>query len=428
MTQMQAARKGIHTPEMIQVARDEKIEVKTLAKLIAEGKAVIPHNNKRNCVPTGIGKNLTTKVNANIGTSDIHCDPGEEKAKLEYCKKYGAHAVMDLSTGGDLYRIREEMLKSTDLVLGTVPIYAVAEELNRKKLDITAFEPQMLIDEIERQAEQGVDFMTLHAGITQWSVAGHIKEKRLLGIVSRGGSLLKRWMLHSKKENPLYERYDEILDICEKHDVTISLGDGFRPGAIGDATDRTQISELLVIAELVKRATERGVQVIVEGPGHVPIDQIECNVLLEKKTCNEAPFYVLGPLPTDFASGYDHITGAIGGAIAATAGADFLCYVTPAEHLCLPDLEDVRQGIIASRIAAHVADIAKGCRGSRDIDDEIAKARRDMNWKRVFALSIDPDLAKRRKNETSPDVEDRCSMCGILCAIRIDKQNEATQK
>ncbi|MDZ4181618.1 MAG: phosphomethylpyrimidine synthase ThiC, partial [Candidatus Cloacimonadaceae bacterium] len=296
--------------------------------------------------------------------------------------------------------------------------------LDQQHKDIRSFEPDMLFDEIERQAEQGVDFMTVHAGITKASLAFHLNDKRLLGIVSRGGSLLKRWMLDSGKENPLYEQYDRLLELCLKHDVTLSLGDGFRPGAISDATDRTQIAELLVLSELVQRARIAGVQVMVEGPGHVPFNQIQTNVVLAKRLCYDAPFYVLGPLPTDFASGYDHICGAIGGAVAAAAGADFLCYVTPAEHLCLPDLEDVKQGIMASRIAAHIADIAKEYPGALERDNNIAKARRDMDWERIFDLSIDPELARKRKSDSSSEVNDKCSMCGNLCAIRTDKESD----
>lgn len=422
MTQLQQATKGIATSEILTAAKDEHIEVDILMQLIKEGKVVIPHNQNRNAIPTAIGSKMTTKINANIGTSELCCEPDTEIAKLKLCKKYKTHSVMDLSTGGNLDNIRIKMLEGTDLILGTVPIYAVAVELQRKDKDITAFEPEMLFAEIEKQAEQGVDFMTVHAGINEWSLQAHQKEKRLTGIVSRGGALLKRWMLHTEKENPLYEQFDRLLNICLKHDVTLSLGDGFRPGAIGDATDSTQISELLVLSELVKRARLKGVQVMVEGPGHIPLPEIEANVLLEKKLCDEAPFYVLGPLPTDFACGYDHITGAIGGAIAASLGADFLCYVTPAEHLCLPNLEDVKQGIIASRLAAHIADIAKGNTNAIEIDNIIAKARREMDWETIFRYSIDPELARKRKSETSSEVQDQCSMCGKLCAIKTDKE------
>lgn len=423
MTQLSLAQKGHTSPEIITSAKIEKIEESELLALVASGEVVIPHNKNRNARPVAIGTRMSTKVNANIGTSNVSCEPDFELLKLQHCTKYRADSVMDLSTGGDLDRIRTLMLQNTDLILGTVPIYAVASRLEQMNLDITRFEPEMLFDEIEKQAEQGVDFMTVHAGITLWSVAAHLKMNRLLGIVSRGGSLLKRWMIHSGQENPLYAQYDRLLEICYHHDVTLSLGDGFRPGAISDATDATQISELIVLGELVARARARGVQVMVEGPGHVPFNDIVANVQLEKQLCHKAPFYVLGPLPTDFAGGYDHITGAIGGALAASAGADFLCYVTPSEHLCLPDLEDVKQGIIASRIAAHVADIAKGVPGAIEVDNTIAQARRNMDWEAVFANSVDPELARRRKSETSSDLDDQCSMCGKLCAIKIDKDN-----
>ena len=424
MTQSEAARKGIYTDELKQAAQAEGIAEQDLIRLVEQGRVVIPHNRNRKAIPIAIGSRMSTKINANIGTSGLDCQLEAEIAKLISCKSFGAHSVMDLSTGGDLDVIRKRMLSETDLIIGTVPIYAVASVLDGNNLDIRSFEPDLLFDEIERQAEQGVDFMTVHAGINRYSLAAHLKEIRLLGVVSRGGSLLKRWMLHSGKENPLYEDYDRLLKICLKHDVTLSLGDGFRPGAISDATDRTQISELLVLGELVQRARKAGVQVMVEGPGHVPINQIEANVLLEKRLCHEAPFYVLGPLPTDFASGYDHITGAIGGAIAASAGADFLCYVTPAEHLCLPNPEDVKQGIMASRIAAHIADIAKGYPGAVQIDNSIAEARRELNWQRIFELSVDPDHARARKAETSTNQTDQCSMCGNLCAIRTDRDSE----
>ncbi|MDP2174008.1 MAG: phosphomethylpyrimidine synthase ThiC [Candidatus Cloacimonadaceae bacterium] len=423
MTQLQAAQIGNLTPELFKVAEQENIDTEKLRSLVASGKVVIPHNKNRNAIPTGIGKYLSTKINANIGTSALACNMETEIAKLRLCKEFGAHSVMDLSTGGDLSAIRKIMLRETDLIFGTVPIYAVASMLQQKQQNITGFEPEMLFEEIETQAIQGVDFITVHAGINQWSLAAHQKDQRLLGIVSRGGSLLKRWMLHTKRENPLYEDFDRLLNICQKYDVTLSLGDGFRPGAISDATDNTQISELMVLGELVKRAWDMGVQVMVEGPGHVPINDIRPNVELEKKLCFDAPFYVLGPLPTDFASGYDHITGAIGGAIAASAGADFLCYVTPAEHLCLPDLDDVKQGIIASRIAAHIGDIAKEHPQARSIDDQIACARRNMDWETIFKLSVDPALARKRKEETSSDAKDHCTMCGNLCAIKTDREN-----
>lgn len=423
MTQLLSALIGNFTPELIKIAEKEQINKNVLQNLVALGQVVIPHNTNRHSEPCGIGRHLSTKVNANLGTSEMHICVDEEIAKLRCSENFGAHSIMDLSTGGDLKEIRKRFLKETKLIVGTVPIYAVAAELQSKGRDITGFEPEMLFEEIEMQAEQGVDFMTVHAGICLRSLAFERNSKRLLGIVSRGGSLLKRWMLQQNKENPLYEDYDRLLKICLKHDVTLSLGDGFRPGAISDATDRTQVSELLVLGELVQRAREAGVQVIVEGPGHVPIQDIEANVILQKKLCDNAPFYVLGPLPTDFASGYDHITGAIGGAIAGSAGADFLCYVTPAEHLCLPTIEDVKLGVISSRIAAHISDIAKDYPGTAEIDNTISQARREMDWENVFKHSVDPDYARKRKQETTKDKKDYCSMCGNLCAIKTDKQS-----
>ncbi|NLW18856.1 MAG: phosphomethylpyrimidine synthase ThiC [Candidatus Cloacimonetes bacterium] len=420
MTQYSEAIKGNLSPEMMTVAKDEGLEQEILIQKIAAGEVVIPSNRNRKSKPVGIGSGLSVKINANIGSSNLACDPDGEIVKLQLCSEFGAHAVMDLSTGGDLDAIRKRMIANTELILGTVPIYAVASKLEQQGRDILAFEPDMLFDEIELQAEQGVDFMTVHAGINRWSLAAHQKDSRLLGIVSRGGSLLKRWMLHAKAENPLYEQFDRLLSICQKHDVTLSLGDGFRPGAISDASDATQLAELIVLGELVSRCRDAGVQVMVEGPGHVPYRDIEANVRLQKRLCDNAPFYVLGPLPTDFASGYDHITAAIGGALAGSAGADFLCYVTPAEHLCLPDWDDVKQGIIASRIAAHIADLARGCPKALQIDDAISTARRRMDWETIFDLSVDPSLARKRKSETSGELSDQCSMCGKLCAIKND--------
>ncbi|PKN74985.1 MAG: phosphomethylpyrimidine synthase [Candidatus Cloacimonetes bacterium HGW-Cloacimonetes-2] len=423
MTQYSEAKIGNLSPQMMQVAQREGIAEDILVKKIAAGEVVIPANRNRKSRPVGIGSSMSVKINANIGSSNLDCDPEAELDKLQLCAHYGAHAVMDLSTGGDLDAIRKRMLANTELILGTVPIYAVASKLEQQGKDILAFEADLLFDEIELQAQQGVDFMTVHAGINRWSLAAHQRDTRLLGIVSRGGSLLKRWMLHRNQENPLYEQFDRLLRICQEHDVTLSLGDGFRPGAISDASDATQIAELIVLGELVSRCRDAGVQVMVEGPGHVPFRDIDANMRLQKRLCDNAPFYVLGPLPTDFASGYDHITAAIGGALAASAGADFLCYVTPAEHLCLPTLDDVKQGIIASRIAAHIGDLARGCPGAAGIDDAISHARRKMDWETIYSLSVDPELARRRKSETSGELSDQCSMCGKLCAIKNDLKN-----
>jgi phosphomethylpyrimidine synthase len=424
MTQLSQAQKGIITEEMRRVAKHEKIDPESLRDLISRGKVVIPSNTSGHAKAIGIGKGMSVKINANIGCSDMGSSLDDELMKLDICREYKADSVMDLSTGKHLDEIRRRMRENTDLILGTVPIYAVAAKLEERSKSIMDFEPEMLFDEIEHQAEQGVDFITVHAGINRYSLQCHLKDKRALGIVSRGGSLLKRWILHKNAENPLYEDFDRLLKICYKHDLCLSLGDGFRPGALVDATDGSQIAELIVLAELAKRARKEGVQVMIEGPGHVPLNEIAANVQLQKSLCDDAPFYVLGPLPTDIACGYDHIAGAIGAALAAWQGADFLCYVTPAEHLCLPDQEDVKQGIIASKIAAHIADIAKGHPGAREIDDAMATARRAMDWEKIFSYSLDPELSKKRKSETSMDAKDHCSMCGNLCAIKTDKASE----
>ncbi|MDI3503604.1 MAG: phosphomethylpyrimidine synthase [Candidatus Cloacimonadota bacterium] len=424
MTQLSQAKSGIITEQMQSVAKYENIDPDSLRALIAQGKVVIPHNVHSHAQAMGIGKHMKVKINANIGCSDMGSSLDEELQKLEICKRYQADSVMDLSTGSHLHEIRKKMRENTDLILGTVPIYAVAAQLEEQGKDIRSLEANMLFDEIQTQAEEGIDFITVHAGINRFSLDSHLKDKRTLGVVSRGGSLLKRWMLHKNSENPLYEEYDRLLKICSEHDVTLSLGDGLRPGALSDATDSSQIGELIVLAELARRAREAGVQVMIEGPGHIPLNEIQANMELQKCLCDDAPFYVLGPLPTDIACGYDHISGAIGAALAAWHGADFLCYLTPAEHLCLPDLDDVKQGIIATRIAAHVADIARGHPHAREIDDAISQARRKMDWEKIFALSLDPDLSRRRKNDSSMDAQDHCSMCGNLCAIKTDKAND----
>lgn len=421
MTQMQQARKGTITPEMKTVAANEGVDVQWLRDEVAAGRIAIPKNINHHFTARGIGNGLKTKVNANIGTSGLKCQLPQEMHKLDIAVEYGADAVMDLSTGGDLNDIRQRIINHSPVMIGTVPIYAVMTRLAEQEQPFHAMTADMLFDELETQAQQGVDFMTLHCGITRRSLEFLENHSRLGGIVSRGGSLLKRWMIDNDAENPLYEQYDRVLDICEKYDVTISLGDGLRPGAGADATDRGQLAELLVLGELTQRAFNRGVQVLVEGPGHVPLDQVEMNVQLMKRVCHNAPFYVLGPLVTDIAPGYDHITGAIGGAIAAAAGVDFLCYVTPAEHLCLPDEDDVKQGVIASRIAAHSGDIVKGVPGAREKDAAISKARRDLDWPAVFAHAIDPELARSRKMLSEGADDDACSMCGKLCAVKTDR-------
>lgn len=420
-TQLLSAKEGIITPEMEWVSQQEHVDAEWLRNEIVYGRIVIPKNKNHNFPSRAIGNGLSTKVNANLGTSEKHCNVPEELRKMETAIQYGADSIMDLSTGGNLRQILKKILSESSVMVGTVPIYAVATRLLAEGKKISELNPEDLFDEIEAQAEIGVDFMTLHCGVTRFSLSFLDNDPRVCGIVSRGGALLKRWMVDNNKENPLYEQYDRLLDICLKHDVTISLGDGLRPGAGADTTDRGQIAELLVLGELVDRARTRGVQVMVEGPGHMPLNQIESNMKLMKKLCHDAPFYVLGPLVTDSAPGYDHIVGAIGGTLAAIHGADFLCYVTPAEHLCLPNIEDVKEGVMASRIAAHSADVVNNVYGSRQRDYTISKARRDLDWETIFQSTLDPIKARKRKMDSESKDEDHCTMCGNLCAIKNDK-------
>ncbi|PRZ00978.1 phosphomethylpyrimidine synthase ThiC [Marinilabilia salmonicolor] len=421
-TQLQYAISGEITPEMKAVANHEKVDEQWLCQEIAQGRIVIPKNTNHHFEPRAIGAGLTTKINANLGTSEKHCNLKEELEKMYIAVKHGADAIMDLSTGGDLKKILQTILKTSPVMVGTVPIYSVATRLLTDEKNVAQLDPEELFREIEFQAEAGVDFMTLHCGVTRSTVSFMQKDERVCGIVSRGGAIIKRWMAENNAENPLYEQYGRILDICEKYDVTISLGDGLRPGAGADATDRGQIAELLVLGELVDRARKRGVQVMVEGPGHMPFDQIETNMRLMKRVCHEAPFYVLGPLTTDIAPGYDHITGAIGGTVAAIHGADFLCYVTPAEHLCLPNAGDVRNGVIASKIAAHSADLVNKIPGVAEKDFSMSKARRDLDWETMYNQALDPEMARKRKKESESHDEDHCSMCGNLCAVKNDKE------
>jgi phosphomethylpyrimidine synthase len=420
-TQLQQALKGIVTQEMIDVAKKENADPEWLRNEITSGRIVIPKNINHDFPVRGIGNGLCTKINANIGTSEKHCNFSEEIEKMKIAEKYGADAIMDLSTGGDLQMILQQILKESSVMVGTVPIYSVATRLLCKGKKIAQLDPEDLFNEIEFQAKMGVDFMTLHCGITKSSLSYLNNDERVCGIVSRGGALLKRWITDNNNENPLYEQYNRILDICEQYDVTISLGDGLRPGCGADATDRGQIAELLIQGELVDRARKRGIQVIVEGPGHMPMDQIEMNMKLMKKICHEAPLYVLGPLTTDSAPGYDHIVGAIGGTVAAIHGADFLCYVTPSEHLCLPNANDVKEGVIASRIAAQSADVVKNIDRARQRDYTISKARRDLDWETIYNNAIDPEMARKRRNESESSTEDYCTMCGNLCAVKNDK-------
>lgn len=417
-TQMDAARKGIVTPELKTVAKKEYMEESALMALVAQGKAVIPANKKHTCLnPEGVGSMLRTKINVNLGVSRDCTDYNVEMQKVMSAVNMGAEAIMDLSSHGNTQPFRLKLTSECPAMIGTVPVYDSVIHYQRDLETLTARD---FIDVVRLHAEDGVDFVTLHCGITKKTIEQIKQHKRKMNIVSRGGSLVFAWMSMTGNENPFYEYYDEILDICEKYDVTISLGDACRPGCLADATDVCQIEELVRLGELTKRAWAHNVQVMVEGPGHVPLDQIAANMKVQQTICMGAPFYVLGPLVTDIAPGYDHITSAIGGAVAAMNGAAFLCYVTPAEHLALPNVEDVKQGIIASRIAAHAADIAKGIPHARDIDDKMADARRALDWEAQFACAIDPDTARSIRNSRKPedDHSDTCSMCGKFCSVR----------
>ncbi|MDX1763443.1 MAG: phosphomethylpyrimidine synthase ThiC [bacterium] len=419
MNQIVEARKGNITPEVAHVAAAEGVAAEALAEKVGAGKVAILKNLRRNhVVPLGVGEGLRTKVNANIGTSRDHMDTAEEMDKAQAAISAGADALMDLSTGGDLPGMRNRIVAETAVPLGTVPIYEAALLAAEEKQGIVSMNVEDLFGAIERQAEEGVDFVTVHCGVTLSAVARLKAEGRLLNVVSRGGSFLVEWMLHHGKENPLYDRYDRLLSLAARYDLCLSLGDGMRPGCLADATDRTQIQELITLGELTQRAWDAGVQVMIEGPGHVPIHQVETNVRIEKALCHGAPFYVLGPLVTDIAPGYDHITAAIGGALAASAGADFLCYVTAAEHLRLPTVADVHDGVMASRIAAHAADIAKGVPGAQERDNRMAVARRQLDWEAQAELSIDPAKSRRVRESCPPQDTEVCSMCGEFCAIK----------
>ncbi|MEW6097405.1 MAG: phosphomethylpyrimidine synthase ThiC [bacterium] len=412
------------TWEMRQIARSENVEVEYIRQGLSEGTIVIPHNPNRKKISRlcGIGKGLRTKVNANVGTSPSINNPTEEIKKVKSAVSAGADTVMDLSIGGDIRKIRREILKDLEVPLGTVPIYQAAVDAVNKKGSIMEMTPKSILSVIKEQAEDGVDFMTIHAGVTKESIERLKRQGRIMDVVSRGGAFLIEWMIFHLEENPLYQYFDAILDIAAEYDIVLSLGDGLRPGCLKDATDRSQIQELIILGELTKRAFEKDVQVIIEGPGHLPINQIAANVLLEKKLCYEAPFYVLGPLVTDIAPGYDHITGAIGGAIAGTYGADFLCYVTPSEHLRLPTIEDVKNGVITSRIAAHAADVAKGIPKALDWDNKMAIARKTLDWNAQIQLAIDTKKAKEYQGQTSPLFSEGCTMCGKYCAIKQVKE------
>ena len=418
MTRIESARKGIITEEIKECALSEGIAPEKLTSDISEGLTVIPVNRIHAIKPIALGKGLATKVNANIGTSKDRVSLDDEIEKLEILVKYGADAVMDLSTGGPIKDLRRLLLEKSSIPVGTVPIYEAAISAAVTHGSIAKMTPDSMFQVIENQAEEGVDFVTVHAGLTRRGIERLKEEGRVLDIVSRGGSFLLEWMVYNEQENPFYEHFDRLLEIAKRYDLTLSLGDGLRPGCLEDATDRSQIEELLTIGELRDRALDEGVQVIIEGPGHVPLDQIEMNIKIQKEVCKGAPFYVLGPLVTDIAVGYDHIAAAIGGAIAGAAGADFLCYVTPAEHIRLPNVEDVREGLIASKIAAHAADIAKGVKGARERDRKMSLCRKNLDWNGQIGLSFDPEKVRRWRSEVPPTEQKVCSMCGEFCAIK----------
>ena len=419
MTQLEYAKRGKTTAEMMLISRDEDVAVDFIRKGVAEGFIVIPKNIKHDIArPCGIGKGLRTKINANIGTSKDSSNITNELKKMEESIKLGADTIMDLSTGSRIEETRRRILAKSKVPVGTVPVYEIVIKGLKKYGSIGAIPVNEMFDIIEKQAGEGVDFFTIHAGVTKKAISILKENPRILDIVSRGGAFLAEWMISNNRENPFYENFDRVIDIAKRYDITLSLGDGLRPGSIADATDKPQITELIALGQLQKRALKNGVQVMIEGPGHVPINQIEANVLLEKSLCNGAPFYVLGPLVSDIAPGYDHITSAIGGAIAASAGADFLCYVTPSEHVRLPTLEDVREGVVASRIAAHAADIAKNVKGAIDKDVSISKARFKRDWKKQFELAIDKTKPAEYRKASIPTLKDVCTMCGEYCSIK----------
>lgn len=415
-TQMEAAKKGILTPEMKAVAEKEYMDPEKLRQLVALGQIAIPANiNHKSLNPEGIGKGLRTKINVNLGISGDANNYQAEMDKVRMALDFGAEAIMDLSNYGKTNTFRRQLIDMSPAMIGTVPMYDAIGYLDKDLLEIT---PQDFLKVVRAHAEEGVDFMTIHAGINRRAVEAFKRDKRKMNIVSRGGSLLFAWMEMTGNENPFFEYYDDVLEILREYDVTISLGDALRPGCLDDSTDAGQIAELIELGDLAKRAWAKDVQVMIEGPGHMAMNEIAANMRLEKRLCHEAPFYVLGPLVTDIFPGYDHITSAIGGAIAAASGADFLCYVTPAEHLRLPDAADVKEGIIASRIAAHAADIAKGVPHARDRDNQMAEARHRVDWEEMFRLAVDPEKARRYFESTPPSDRHTCSMCGKMCAVR----------
>lgn len=421
-TQMYYAKKGIVTKEMEYVAKSEKLKPELVRSEIARGRLIIPANiNHTHLAPMAIGLAVTCKINSNIGSSALASDPEGEVKKVKVSEKYGADTIMDLSTGGDLDLIREEVIKNATVPIGTVPMYQILHDIDNKIEDLTI---EKMLEVIERQAKQGVSYFTIHAGFLLETMPKIAKRK--MGIVSRGGSLMAAWMMHYHKENPFYTAFDEILDICRKYDVALSLGDSLRPGCLADASDEAQLGELKVLGELTLKAWEKDVQVMIEGPGHVPLNQVERNMKIEREYCHDAPFYILGPLVTDIAAGYDHISSAIGAAVGGWHGASMLCYVTPKEHLGLPNADDVREGIIAYKIAAHAADIARGRDGARDIDDAMSDARYGFDWNKQFELALDSDRAREYHDETLPqDIfkeAEFCSMCGPkFCSYKISQ-------
>ena len=421
MTQLEYARLGVVTEKMQIAATAEGVSPEFIRNGIAAGNIIICHNIKHlNGKPLAVGTGLRTKVNANIGSSSDDMNIENELEKARIAVKYGADAIMDLSTGGPVDEIRKAIIAETSACIGTVPLYQAALDAVRNKNKAIV---DMTVDDIFagviKHAEDGVDFITVHCGVTRSTVERMKNEGRVMDVVSRGGAFTIEWMSYNNKENPLFEHFDKLLEITKEYDMTLSLGDGFRPGCLADATDRAQIHELLLLGELTQRAQEAGVQVMIEGPGHVPLNQIQTNIQLQKRLCHGAPFYVLGPLVTDIAPGYDHITCAIGGAIAAAAGADFLCYVTPSEHLCLPNVQDVRDGVIATRIAAHAADIAKGVKGAMAQDIAMAKCRKKLDWEGQFALAIDPEKAREYRAKSPVSDHGACTMCGEFCAYKL---------
>jgi phosphomethylpyrimidine synthase len=421
MTQLEYARQGVITDRMKEAAAAEGVSAEFIRTGIAAGNIIICHNNRRSGGhPLAVGKGLRTKVNANIGSSSDDVDLGKELEKARVAVASGADALMDLSTGGPVDEIRRAIIAETDACIGSVPLYQAALDTVRKKgkaiVDMTVDD---IFAGIVKHADDGVDFITVHCGVTRGTVERMKNEGRIMDVVSRGGAFTIEWMMHNDRENPLFEDFDRLVEIAREYDMVLSLGDGFRPGCLADATDRAQIHELILLGELTQRAQAAGVQVMIEGPGHVPLNQIEANILLQKRLCHGAPFYVLGPLVTDIAPGYDHITCAIGGAIAAAAGADFLCYVTPSEHLSLPDVEDVRDGVMASRIAAHAADIAKGVGGAMQKDIRMAECRKKLDWEGQFSLALDPEKARRIRAESGVADHGACTMCGEFCAYKV---------